>query len=108
MDLWNSIAKRVENSGCSFCGKVCDPDLGDKYIITSMDGDYVCSQECKIAHEKEMDHFCGTVLNNDAMFAKWLGVPIDMLRTKPKEKSIKNEKPLFEEPRFNRYRALLK
>ena len=71
-----------EMSGCSFCGKVCDPDMGDGYIILNCDGDYVCSKECEEAHRKEMDHFCGTILNDDAMFAKWLGVPVEMVRTK--------------------------
>lgn len=46
---------KVEMPGCIHCGKICDPELGDEYIIWGCDGDYVCSKECEEAERRQMD-----------------------------------------------------
>ncbi len=98
--------QEVKVSGCLHCGKECDPDRGDTYIIFGMDGDYVCSKECEVAHRREIDHFCGVTLQDDALFGAWLGVPEGAVRSDPPKPVPMVEEP-EERPKFNRYRALI-
>lgn len=67
---------------CNHCGKEVDVEWDTGFIWTNMDGDLVCSQKCLDAYEKEKDYFCGTVLNNNRLFADWLGVPVSMIERK--------------------------
>jgi len=98
--------QEVKVSGCLQCGKDCDPDRGDTYIIFGMDGDYVCSKECEEARRKEIDHFCEVTLQDDALLAEWFGVPENTVRSDPPKPVPMVEKPK-ERPKFNRYRALI-
>ena len=67
-------------SKCDHCKKEVDVEWDTGFIWTNNDGDLVCSQKCFDAREREMDYFCGTVLNDDKLFAAWLGVPEEMVK----------------------------
>jgi hypothetical protein len=54
----------------------CEKEFEYGGIVISVDGDFVCSEACRVAHAKELDHFCSVTLNNDTLFEEWLGLPI--------------------------------
>jgi len=54
------------------CGK--DPLKSMGAVVVSIDGDMCCSQECRSEYERQRDHFCRVVLNDDRLFADWLGI----------------------------------
>jgi len=45
------------------------------WVPWGSDFDACCNQECYDKARQQMDYFCGSVLNSDAAFAAWLGVP---------------------------------
>lgn len=67
---------------CDYCKKEVDVEWDTGFIWTNTDGDLVCSQKCFDARQKEMDHFCGVILNDDRLFAQWLGVPESIITQK--------------------------
>jgi hypothetical protein len=69
-------------SKCSHCKKEVDVEWDTGFIWIGCDGDLVCSETCKQKYEKERDYFCEVVLNDDKLFASWLGVPIEMIAKK--------------------------
>ena len=52
-----------------------DPLNNPDRVIWGCDGDYCCNQECYEKAQQQMDYFCGNILQSDARFATWLGVP---------------------------------
>jgi len=60
------------------CNK--DPLESHERVIWGCDGDFACCQKCYDEAKKQMDYFCGTVLNDDKLFANWLGVPEKWIR----------------------------
>lgn len=66
------------------CNK--DPMDSPDWVAWGCDFDMACNQKCYDEARKQMDHFCGTVLPDDGLFAQWLGVPVDWVKTEKKEK----------------------
>jgi len=62
----------------------CDKDPFDSLsvIIWNEDGDACCNQKCYDEAKKQRDHLCGTVMNDDKLFAAYLGVPEEWVKSK--------------------------
>jgi len=54
---------------CFQCKKECGEYTA---ILISADGDFVCSKECKVAYEKEKQHFFNVIIHDEARFLNWM------------------------------------
>ena len=55
---------------CSFCHKKIKHEY--RAICITIDGDFVCDEECKKGWEKERDHFFNVTIHDDNLFADWM------------------------------------
>jgi hypothetical protein len=49
-----------------------DPYMGAGVIIVTQDGDAACCAACKVAYEKQRDHFFNVTLRSSESLKKWL------------------------------------
>lgn len=54
---------------CIQCGKV--DSLYEQ--ILNIDGDIVCSEDCKKKYEREMNYFLDYTVQDEGLFLKWMG-----------------------------------
>lgn len=57
-----------------------DPLDNPNHVLWGCDGDFACDQHCYDETRKQMDYFCGVILNDDSKFANWLGVPEELVK----------------------------
>ena len=62
-----------------------DPMESPNWIAWGCDFDACCDQACYDAARRQMDHLFGTIAKDDTKFAKYLGVPVEMI-TKSEKK----------------------
>lgn len=64
--------------GCRACGK--NSLDSPSRIFISCEGDYVCDEKCKAEEERQKKHFYDNVISDDAAFANWMGVPVQLVK----------------------------
>lgn len=50
----------------------CRKEIRSGGIIISIDGDFVCDEECRAAHTKEMDHFFSDIVHDEKKVERWI------------------------------------
>jgi len=65
-----------------------DPFDNPNWIVWGCDFDACCNKECYDAAKKQMDYLCGTVMNDDKLFAAYLGVPEKWVKSENIQKEI--------------------
>lgn len=59
---------------CVHCNKEIDTEFGMMEVhYINIDGDAVCSLECKRKYEKERDHFFNVTIHDDEKYNAWMG-----------------------------------
>lgn len=65
---------------CTFCKK--DAERFGTAILLNQDGDFVCSEDCKLKYNREKDKFFNEIIHDDSKFFSWLGFSEDGSRIK--------------------------
>ena len=55
---------------CSHCYKQIEDE--GKMVLLTIDGDFACDDNCKVAYEKERDHFFNYICQSAERTEAWL------------------------------------